>query len=116
MDKNKVKVPGLAPAAAQMGKHIAETIQKDSSRVSKRSAFAYRDKGSMAIIGKNSAIMQTETVRMKGFLAWVSWLVIHLAFLVSFRSKLFVLLQWTFAYIIDKPGARVFSNNSKDTN
>ena len=62
----------------------------------------------MAIIGKNVAIMQTEKIRMKGFFAWVAWLLIHVAFLVGFRSKLFVLLEWGYAYLVDKPGARVF--------
>ena len=123
VDKNGLEVPTLAPAASQMGKHVAKVL-KDDIRLAKgqhaarglslRPAFSYLDKGSMAIIGKNSAVMQTEKMQMKGFFAWVAWLLIHVAFLVGFRSKLFVLMQWAYAYVIDKPGARVFSNEPKN--
>lgn len=124
VDKNGTQVPGLSPAAAQAGKHIAKLLKEESRleatdhaqrKVSLRPKFAYRDKGTMAIIGKNVAVMQTEKIRMKGFFAWISWLLIHVAFLVGFRSKLFVLMQWAYAYLIDKPGARVFVNrDSRD--
>ncbi len=122
VDSNGVQVPGLAPAANQMGKHLAKLLKAelrlatrcdDSNTVhpqSLRPKFAYLDKGSMAIIGKNKAIMQTEQLRLKGFFAWLAWLLIHVAFLVGFRAKLFVLLQWAYAYLVDKPGARVFVN------
>jgi NADH dehydrogenase len=119
VDKNGVQVPGLSPAAAQAGKHIAkllkeecrlETTKHAEDKVSRRSKFGYWDKGSMAIVGKNVAVMQTESIRMKGFFAWIAWLLVHVAFLVGFRAKLFVLLQWAYAYLIDKPGARVFVN------
>ena len=118
-DKNGVKVPGLSPAAAQAGKHIAKLLKEEARlertdhadrKLTLRPQFAYWDKGTMAIIGKNKAIMQTEKIRMKGFFAWVAWLLIHVAFLVGFRAKLFVLLQWAWAYLVDKPGARVFVN------
>lgn len=119
VDKNGVQVPGLSPAAAQAGKHIAKLLKEEARlettthaerKVSLRPKFAYWDKGTMAIIGKNVAVMQTEKIRMKGFFAWIAWLLIHVAFLVGFRSKLFVLLQWAYAYLVDKPGARVFVN------
>ncbi|MDP0491660.1 MAG: NAD(P)/FAD-dependent oxidoreductase [Verrucomicrobiota bacterium JB023] len=119
IDKNGKQVPGLAPAASQMGEHIAKLLKEESRlegsefadrKHDLRPQFSYLDKGTMAIIGKNVAVMQAKSVRLKGFLAWVAWLVIHLAFLIGFRSKLFVLLQWAYAYVIDKPGARVFTN------
>lgn len=122
-DTNGIKVPGLAPAASQMGKHLAKLLKEEARlettdhaerKVSLRPKFAYWDKGSMAIIGKNKAIMQTEKVRVKGFFAWIAWLLIHVAFLVGFRAKLFVLLQWAYAYLVDKPGARVFVNRPED--
>ncbi|MGJ8726645.1 MAG: NAD(P)/FAD-dependent oxidoreductase [Roseibacillus sp.] len=117
VDKNGLKVPGLSPAAAQAGKHIAKLLKEEARlettdhaqrKVSLRPKFAYWDKGNMAIIGKNHAVMQTEKIRMKGFFAWVAWLMVHVVFLVGFRSKLFVLLQWAYSYLINKPGARVF--------
>ncbi|MDQ8191044.1 NAD(P)/FAD-dependent oxidoreductase [Roseibacillus persicicus] len=119
VDKNGVQVPGLSPAAAQAGKHIAKLLKEEARlettthagrKVSLRPKFAYWDKGTMAIIGKNVAVMQTQRIRMKGLFAWISWLLVHVAFLVGFRAKLFVLLQWAYAYLVDKPGARVFVN------
>lgn len=111
-------VPGLAPAAMQMGKHIAKVLKEDlrlkTTRYAERSlelrpAYRYRDKGIMAIIGKNAAVVQANKLKLKGFPAWLAWLFIHLAFLVGFRNKLAVLLSWAFSYLFDKPAARVFS-------
>lgn len=119
VDPNEVQVPGLAPAAMQMGRHVAKVLKEDL-RLQKtrykdrylefRPAFRYRDKGIMAIIGKNAAVAQAGKIKLSGFPAWVAWLAIHLAFLVGFRNKLAVLLSWAFSYLFDKPGARVFSN------
>jgi NADH dehydrogenase len=123
VDKNGIQVPGLSPAAAQAGKHIAKILKEEARlettdhakrKISLRPKFAYWDKGTMAVIGKNVAVMQTEKIRMKGFFAWIAWLLVHVAFLVGFRSKLFVLLQWAYAYLVDKPGARVFVNREND--
>lgn len=118
VDPDGRQVPGLAPAAMQMGKHVAKVLKEDL-RLQKtryadrylelRPAFRYFDKGSMAIIGKNVAVAQAGKIKMQGFPAWVAWLGIHLAFLVGFRNKLVVLLSWGFSYLFDKPAARVFS-------
>ena len=63
----------------------------------------------MAIIGKNTAVAQSKKFKLKGFPAWLAWLFIHLAFLIGFRNKLSVLLSWAFAYLFDKPAARIYS-------
>ncbi len=102
-------IPGVAPAATQMGKHIGQSLLKG-----KRKPFKYRDKGMMAIIGKNAAIAEANGIDLKGFPAWLAWLFIHLAFLVGFRNKLSVLLSWAFNYLFDKPGARVFTTEPKE--
>lgn len=118
VDPDGVPVPGLAPAAMQMGRHVAKVLREDlrlkTTRYADRylefrPAFRYRDKGIMAIIGKNAAVAQAGRMKLSGFPAWVAWLAIHLAFLVGFRNKLAVLLSWAFSYLFDKPGARVFS-------
>ncbi|MDA7518176.1 NAD(P)/FAD-dependent oxidoreductase [bacterium] len=118
IDHNGNSVPGLAPAAMQMGRHVAQVIREDlrlqktrykSRYLELRPAFRYRDKGIMAIIGKNAAVTQANKLKLKGFPAWLAWLFIHLAFLVGFRNKLAVLLSWAFSYLFDKPAARVFS-------
>ncbi|MGE9268125.1 MAG: NAD(P)/FAD-dependent oxidoreductase [Verrucomicrobiales bacterium] len=118
VDKNGVAVPGVAPAAGQMGKHIGKVLKEDwrlsgtryaGRETEFRAAFTYLDKGQMAIVGKNTAVAEAGRMKMRGYPAWVAWLFIHIAFLVGFRNKLAVLLSWSFNYVFDKPGARVFS-------
>lgn len=121
-DEEGTPVPGLAPAAMQMGKHVAAVIKEDlrlqttrfaDRYLSLRPSFRYRDKGIMAIIGKNTAVAQAGKLKLKGFPAWVAWLFIHLAFLIGFRNKLAVLMSWAFSYLFDKPAARVYSIENK---
>lgn len=118
IDQDGQTVPGLAPAAEQMGRHIASVLREDlrlaktqfaDRRHEFRPAFRYRDKGIMAIIGKNCAVVQAGSFKLRGILAWLAWLFIHLLFLIGFRNKLAVLLQWAWAYLVDKPGARVIT-------
>jgi NADH:ubiquinone reductase (H+-translocating) len=112
-------VPGLAPAAVQMGAHIAKVL-KEEIRLERgqfadrkhdlRPRFRYLDKGFMAIIGKNYAVVKSGKIRLQGFIAWLAWLFIHIAFLVGFRNKLAVLLGWAYSYIINNPEARIIVN------
>lgn len=110
-DAKGQSVPGLAPAAAQMGKYVGKRISTLASAPGEHPCdpFNYKDKGFMAIIGKNVAVAQMNGVKLKGFLAWVVWLFVHLLFLIGFRNKVSVLWQWAWAYMKDRPGARVFS-------
>lgn len=109
-------VPGVAPAAVQMGEHVAKVLIEDGRLASTswadrahdlRPGFRYRDKGLMAIIGKNHAVVKSGKLRMRGFPAWMAWLLVHILFLIGFRNKLAVLLGWAFAYLRNKPGARI---------
>ncbi|WP_338686253.1 NAD(P)/FAD-dependent oxidoreductase [Haloferula helveola] len=109
-------VPGVAPAAVQMGEHIAavlkeelrlETTRYASKKHELRPGFRYFDKGLMAIIGKNAAVVKSGKLRLQGFPAWTAWLLVHILFLIGFRNKLAVLLGWAFAYIRNNPGARI---------
>lgn len=102
-------VPGVAPAAVQMGAHIAKLLKADASGTA-RPTFRYHDKGMMAIIGKNYAVMKTGSICLQGFIAWLAWLFIHITFLVGFRNKLSVLLGWAYAYIVNNPEARIIVN------
>ncbi|MBK1854076.1 NAD(P)/FAD-dependent oxidoreductase [Verrucomicrobiaceae bacterium 5K15] len=108
-------VPGVAPAASQMGRHIAKLLLKESKSGGNavRPGFKYLDKGSMAIIGRSQAVVEFGKMKLTGFIAWLAWLFIHIAFLVDYRSKVAVLLQWAWAYISDAPGARVFGYQRK---
>ena len=108
-DPNGVKVPGVSPAAMQMGKHVAKIIRRELDDADRtRPAFTYRDKGSMATIGRSAAVAEIGKLKFSGFPAWFLWLVVHLVFLIGFRNRLAVLIQWLYAYIKYRPGARVF--------
>jgi len=104
-DRDGQIVPGVAPAAVQMGAHVAKILKSNT-----RPAFDYCDKGMMAIIGKNYAVVRAGKMQLQGFIAWLAWLLIHIAFLVGFRNKLSVLLGWAYAYIINNPEARIIVN------
>lgn len=109
-DSQDKPVPGLAPAAMQMGAHIAALLKAQATGSSHRPAFRYLDKGIMAIIGKNCAVVQAGDFRLQGYIAWLVWLFIHIAFLIGFRNKLSVLLGWAYSYLINNPGARIITN------
>ena len=119
-DVNGVLVPGVSPAAMQMGQHVAEIITNESRArlelgtrpVPPRRAFAYRDKGSMATIGRSKAIASIGTWHFSGFMAWLAWLFVHLIFLVGFRNKLTVIFQWAYSYFTYKRGARIITGIS----
>lgn len=104
-------VPGVAPAAVQMGAHIAKILKSgDFEKPSAdRPPFDYWDKGMMAIIGKNYAIVKAGSFKLRGFIAWIAWLFVHIAFLIGFRNKLSVLLGWAYSYIINNPEARIIT-------
>jgi NADH dehydrogenase len=113
-DKKGKPVPGVSPAAMQMAKHVARIIEDElaapaPSHVA-RPAFNYWDKGTMATIGRSAAVAYAGPLKLTGFIAWLGWLFVHLIFLIGFRNKLAVLLQWTYAYFAYKRGARIITN------
>jgi NADH dehydrogenase len=101
-------VPGVAPAAMQMGKHVARMIRSDLDH-KPRSAFHYRDKGSLATIGRARAVADFGRVRFGGFFAWVAWLAIHIFYLIGFRNRLLVLISWAWSYLTFRRGARIIT-------
>jgi len=114
-DKNGVKVPGVAPAASQLGRHVARVIlaelhhRERFEATQERAAFGYLDKGSMATIGRSSAVAAAFGLKFRGFLAWLMWLFIHLLFLVGFRNRTAVMLQWVYSYFTWRRGARIIT-------
>jgi NADH dehydrogenase len=106
-------LPGLAPVAMQQGRHVARLIRDEARAESRapgaqpRRAFRYRDRGQMATIGRSRAICDTGRLRFGGFLAWLFWLGVHIYFLVGFRNRLFVVLQWAWSYVSYGRGARL---------
>ncbi len=93
---------GVAPVAMQQGRHVARSIAAGT-----REPFRYRDKGELATIGRSRAVGVVKGVRLSGFVAWVMWLGIHIAYLVGFQNRLLVLTRWTFSYLTRGRGARV---------
>ncbi len=92
-------VPQVAPAAVQMGVYLANLIDNELRGRGAAEPFEYKDLGSMAVIGRYSAIVEVGRMKLKGFVAWWMWIVLHLAKLIGFRNKLFVLLRWGYSYI-----------------
>jgi NADH dehydrogenase len=111
VDKNGVQVPGVSPAAMQMAKFVAKIIETEIdqglSEKPPRPAFAYWDKGSMATIGRSAAVAMMGKLKFSGYPAWLAWLVIHLIFLVGFRNRISVFIQWVYSYFTYKRGARI---------
>jgi len=103
-------VPGVSPAAMQMARHVARIIEDKLELPpgqAPRPPFRYWDKGKMATIGRTAAVAMVGKLKFTGFAAWLAWLFIHLIFLLGFRNKLAVLLDWAYSYIAYKRGARI---------
>jgi NADH dehydrogenase len=101
-------LPGLAPAAMQTGRHAAENIMLSMAGKARKD-FVYHDKGLMATIGKHRAIAQAGRLKMTGFIAWLAWLLVHVFYLVTFRNRLSVMIQWAWSYTFSKRGARLIT-------
>lgn len=105
-------VPGVAPAAIQMGKHSAEVIRSDVEG-RPRKAFRYRNKGSLATIGRARGVADFGKIRFAGFPAWLSWLAIHIFYLIGFRNRLLVLVTWAWSYVSFRRGARIITGQPR---
>jgi len=104
-----VFLPGLAPVAMQAGIHVGKTILNSLSNKN-RKAFYYRDKGQMATIGKNRAILEFKGIRIGGFIAWIAWLFVHIFYLIGFKNRISVMANWVWSYAFSKRGARLITN------
>lgn len=101
-------VPGVAPAAIQMGRHVARNIIAD---IEGRACqpFRYRNKGSLATIGRARAVADFGWLRFGGFFAWVAWLAVHIWYLIGFRNRFLVFLNWAWNYVTFRRGARIIT-------
>ncbi|TAH39770.1 MAG: NAD(P)/FAD-dependent oxidoreductase [Planctomycetota bacterium] len=106
-------VPGVAPAAMQMGAHAAASIERVLA--GKPSLpFRYRDKGALATIGRRRAVAHFGRYRFSGFLAWTLWLLVHIFFLIGFRNRFVVLFEWAWAYLTYQRSARVILESGRN--
>jgi NADH dehydrogenase len=110
--KDGKMVPGVAPAAIQMGKFAGRQIQR-SVAGKPREEFAYWDKGTLATIGRSHAVADLGRLHFSGYLAWLAWLFIHLFFLIGFRNRILVMMEWAWAYITYNQGARLITERTE---
>jgi NADH:ubiquinone reductase (H+-translocating) len=103
-------LPGVSPVAMQQGRFVARQIAR-SLAGAPRQRFKYVDKGSMATIGRSRAVAQIGKLQLSGFLAWLAWLVVHIFYLLDFRNRLVVLLDWTWAYFAYRRGSRLITGH-----
>jgi NADH dehydrogenase len=108
--KNGQPVPGVAPAAIQMGKFAARQIKR-SLAGKPREEFEYWNKGSLATIGRSRAVADLGKLHFSGYFAWLAWLFVHLLFLIGFRNRFFVMIEWAWAYITYNHGARLITES-----
>ena len=99
-------LPGLAPVAIQMGAHSAKNIIKMVKNEQSKD-FKYTDKGQMATIGRKLAVMEFKGIKARGTFAWLAWLLVHIYYLIGFKNRLFVLIQWSWSYLTFSRGARL---------
>jgi NADH dehydrogenase len=110
-EKGKL-LPGVAPVAMQQGDWVAETIARDLENQPRRN-FHYHDKGSLATIGRAAAVAQFGKLEISGYFAWLAWLFIHIFFLIGFRNRLLVMIQWAWSYLTYERGARLITGSDE---
>jgi NADH dehydrogenase len=106
--RDGLPLPGLAPVAMQQGAYAARRCLGRAV-----GPFRYRDKGQLAVIGRNAAVCDLGTARFSGFPAWLLWLFVHIGYLIEFDNKVLVMVQWAFAYFTRKRGARLITANRR---
>jgi NADH:ubiquinone reductase (H+-translocating) len=110
-DENGNLFPGVAPVAMQEGRAAANNIRHDLQRQARKN-FHYLDKGSLATIGRAAAIAQRGRIHISGYFAWLAWLFVHVFFLIGFRNRIIVLIQWAWSYLTYERGARLITGDA----
>ncbi len=108
VDKAGKPLPGVAPVAMQEGRYVAKIIRKGLPHQA-RAPFTYFDKGSMATIGKAKAIAMFGKLQFSGFIAWLLWAFVHILFLIGFRNRLGVMLEWGATMLTGERGVRLIT-------
>jgi len=108
-------VAGVAPAAIQMGRHVARILRAEiaSGESPERPHFHYADKGTMATIGRNRAVASIRGINLSGFAAWLLWSLVHILSLIGFRKRVFVFLSWLWSYFSFTKSARLITGESE---
>jgi len=110
-DKHGKLLPGVAPVALQEGRAVAKTIAGDLKQ-QPREDFHYLDKGNLATIGRAAAVAEIRKLHISGYFAWLAWLFVHIFFLIGFRNRIIVLIQWAWSYLTYERGARLITGDT----
>jgi NADH dehydrogenase len=110
-DEHGIPLPGVAPVALQQGRYVAKAISRDIQKLPRKD-FHYVDQGSLATIGRAAAVAQIGKIHISGYFAWLAWLFIHIFFLIGFRNRLIVLIQWAWSYLTYERGARLITGDT----
>ena len=105
-DTNNNPLPGIAPVAIQQGKYVSNIIRNNNKR-NENKPFKFSDKGMLATVGKYKAIGKIGNLEISGITAWLFWSVIHIVYLIGYRLKLLVIIEWIFSYLFNKKGTRL---------
>ncbi len=108
-DEDGKPLPALAPVAKQQGQYVAEAIIRQQQGQSPQGPFRYRDWGTMATIGRYAAVGKFGKLEVKGFPAWMLWGAVHIAYLVGFRNRINVLVNWLWSWLTYAKGARLIT-------
>jgi NADH:ubiquinone reductase (H+-translocating) len=105
--------PGVAPVAMQQGRFAAKVIR---ARLREKTThdFHYTDKGNLATIGRGSAVADVKGLKLSGFIAWLTWLVVHLWYLIGFQNRVVVFIRWSFSFFTRGRGARLITAPGAD--
>jgi len=104
-------LPGVAPVAMQQGRYAARVV-RDRLRSRPTPTFRYRDKGNLATIGRGAAVADIKGLKLSGHLAWITWLVVHLWYLIGFQNRLLVFVRWTTSFFTHGRGARLITGQN----
>src|SRR4029077_13248886 len=107
-------LPGVAPVAMQQGRYVARLILNRLSGGPAPAPFHYFNKGNLATVGRNKAVAEFGKLHIAGFLAWFTWVFVHLMYLVEFENRLLVLVEWVYNYITRNRGARLIVGQGND--
>jgi NADH:quinone reductase (non-electrogenic) len=113
-DGDSVVLPGVAPVAMQQGRYAAKVVRARLRSQHER-PFRYRDKGNLATIGRAAAVADIKGLKLSGFIAWITWLVVHLWYLVGFQNRILVFIRWSFSFATHGRGARLITESRAET-
>jgi NADH dehydrogenase len=110
VDKDGKPLPGLAPVAKQQGEYVGRLLTALTRKTgAERRPFRYRDFGALATVGRKAAIADFGRIRLKGFIGWLTWCFAHIYFLIGFRNRFSVALDWAWSYLTFERGARLIT-------